>query len=231
MGSKKGTAMRVLLVEDEPDMAKLISEGVGADGLVVDTVGSIDEADAAIAIARYALVLLDRRLPDGDGLVLLRRMRTTQPGVPVIVLTALDGTADKIHGLDEGADDYLTKPFDADELRARIRAALRRPGGEFAPPVACGRLQFDSGRREVTVSGHVVVLRRRELALLGALVRRVGRVVQRVDLMDEVYGFDEDVTSNTLDSHVSRLRARLAALDARVVIHPIRGVGYMLDAA
>lgn len=223
--------MRVLLVEDEPDMAKLISEGVGADGLVVDTVGSIDEADAAIAIARYALVLLDRRLPDGDGLVLLRRMRTTQPGVPVIVLTALDGTADKIHGLDEGADDYLTKPFDADELRARIRAALRRPGGEFAPPVACGRLQFDSGRREVTVSGHVVVLRRRELALLGALVRRVGRVVQRVDLMDEVYGFDEDVTSNTLDSHVSRLRARLAALDARVVIHPIRGVGYMLDAA
>lgn len=223
--------MRVLLVEDEPDMAKLISEGVGADGLVVDTVGSIDEADAAIAIARYALVLLDRRLPDGDGLVLLRRMRTTQPGVPVIVLTALDGTADKIHGLDEGADDYLTKPFDADELRARIRAALRRPGGEFAPPVVCGRLQFDSGRREVTVSGHVVVLRRRELALLGALVRRVGRVVQRVDLMDEVYGFDEDVTSNTLDSHVSRLRARLAALDARVVIHPIRGVGYMLDAA
>lgn len=223
--------MRVLLVEDEPDMAKLISEGVGADGLVVDTVGSIDEADEAIAIARYALVLLDRRLPDGDGLVLLRRMRTTQPGVPVIVLTALDGTADKIHGLDEGADDYLTKPFDADELRARIRAALRRPGGEFAPPVACGRLQFDSGRREVTVSGHVVVLRRRELALLGALVRRVGRVVQRVDLMDEVYGFDEDVTSNTLDSHVSRLRARLAALDARVVIHPIRGVGYMLDAA
>jgi len=223
--------MRVLLVEDEPDMAKLVSDGIGADGLVVDAVGSIDEADAAIAIARYALVLLDRRLPDGDGLVLLRRMRSAQPGVPVIVLTALDGTADKVRGLDEGADDYLTKPFDAEELRARVRAALRRPGGEFAPPVVCGRLRFDPGRREVTVGGEAVVLRRRELALLGVLVRRAGRVVQRADLMDEVYGFDEDVNSNTLDSHVSRLRARLAALNAGVVIHPVRGVGYMLDAA
>lgn len=223
--------MRVLLVEDEPEMAKLVADGVGADGLVVDAVGSIDEAEAAIAVARYALVLLDRRLPDGDGLVLLRRMRSTQPGVPVIVLTALDAVPSKVEGLDAGADDYLTKPFETEELRARIRAALRRPGAEFTPPVACGRLLFDLTARHVTISGQAVVLRRRELALLEALVRRAGRVVQRATLMDEVYGFAEDVTSNTLDSHVSRLRARLTELGAGIVIHPVRGVGYMLDAA
>lgn len=223
--------MRILLVEDEPEMAALIATNVAAAGFTVDRVHSIAETDAALSVARYVLVLLDRRLPDGDGLTLVRRVRRTQPGIPVIVLSALDGVPERVRGLDEGADDYLGKPFDTDELLARIRAALRRPGADDAPPVACGRLGFDLATRVVTIGGSPLILKRRELAVLESLVRRVGRVVQRDTLVEEVYGFDDDVQSNTLDAHVSRLRARLAELGAGVVIHPVRGVGYMIDRA
>ena len=221
--------MRILLVEDEPEMARLIARSVGATGFVVDHVASIAEAEAALAVGRYVLVLLDRRLPGGDGLTLLRSVRTAQPGVPVIVLTALDDVRDKVQGLDAGADDYLAKPFDTEELLARVRAALRRPGGKPPPAIRCGDLRFDPASREVAVAGRLLVLGRRELALLDALIRRAGRVVQRSTLLEEVYGFEDDIQSNALDAHVSRLRARLAA--ARVAIHPVRGVGYMLDEA
>lgn len=221
--------MRLLLVEDELEMATLVAANLTAAGFVIDCVSSIDGAKAAIAVAHYALVLLDRRLPSGDGLALIRSIRREQPGVPVIVLSALDSVPDKIRGLNEGADDYLPKPFDLDELLARVRAALRRPGAEDAPPIACGRLAFDPSNRTVTVDGAPVVLKRRELALLESLVRRVGRVVQRERLIEEVYGFDDDIQSNTLDAHVSRLRTRLAELGAQVAIHPVRGVGYLLD--
>jgi DNA-binding response OmpR family regulator len=221
--------MRVLLIEDEPEMARLVGTSVTRAGYVVDTAGTIDEAEAAIGLARYSLVLLDRRLPDGDGLALLPRIRTRQPGVPVIVLTALDAVPDRVRGLDAGADDYIGKPYEADELLARVRAALRRPGGEAAPPIVCGALAFDPTTHEVTVQDAPVALPRRELALLGTLMRRLGRVVLRETLLDEVYGFDGEVSSNTLDAHVSRLRARLARAGAGVALHPLRGVGYMLD--
>lgn len=223
--------MRVLFVEDEPEMARLVGVNVGAAGFTVDRVTSIGDADAALKVARYALVLLDRRLPDGDGLTLIGRVRRTQPGVPVIVLSALDAVLDRVRGLDKGADDYLPKPFDTDELLARIRAALRRPGAEDAPPIACGRLAFDLSSRSVTVGGAPLTLKRRELALLESLIRRAGRVVQRETLVEEIYGFDDDVQSNTLDAHVSRLRSRLIELGADVLIHPVRGVGYLLDRA
>lgn len=223
--------MRVLLVEDEPEMARLVAVNVGAAGFTVDQVTSIGDADTALKVARYALVLLDRRLPDGDGLTLIGRIRRVQPGVPVIVLSALDAVLDRVRGLDKGADDYLPKPFDTDELLARIRAALRRPGAEDAPPIACGRLAFDLSSRSVTIGGSPLTLKRRELSLLESLIRRAGRVVQRETLVEEIYGFDDDIQSNTLDAHVSRLRARLADLGAGVLIHPIRGVGYLLDRA
>ena len=219
--------MRVLLIEDEPEMSRLVARCVSGTGLMVDRVVSLAEAEAALAIKRYALVLLDRRLPDGEGLVLLPVVRSSSPGTPVIVLTALDDVRDKVRGLDAGADDYLAKPFDMDELLARIRAVLRRPGREPSPAVRCGDVVFDPATREVNVRDELLILGRRELALLEALICRAGRVVQRTTLLDEVYGFDDEVQSNALDAHVSRLRGRLVT--ARVAIHPVRGVGYMLD--
>jgi DNA-binding response OmpR family regulator len=223
--------MRVLLVEDEPEMAALVALDIEAQGFAVDCVGSIDEALTAVRLARYGLVVLDRRLPDGDGIAILPELRRGAPGAPVLALTALDAVPDRVRGLDAGADDYLAKPFDIEELRARIRAALRRPGAGASPPISVGRLRFDPNSREVSVGGEVLVLQRRELALLETLVRRARRVVQRATLLNEVYGFDEEPSSNTLDAHVSRLRKRLTRLGSGVAIHPVRGVGYMLDEA
>lgn len=223
--------MRLLLIEDEPDMAALYAGAVRAGGFVVDVVGSLDEAQMAARLARYDLLLLDRRLPDGEGLGALPRLCASQPGVPVIVLTALDAVPDRVRGLDAGADDYISKPVDFDELRARIRAALRRPGGSAPPPVTCGALRFDLTSREVWVHAQPLVLRRRELGLLECLIRRAGRVVARETLLAEVYGFDDDINSNTLDAHVSRLRGHLTDARAEVTIHTVRGVGYLLDRA
>ena len=223
--------MRVLLVEDEVEMAQLIVAIVTASGFVVDHVATLDEAAAAVIVAPYALVLLDRRLPDGDGLGLLPALRAAGTDVPVIVLTALDELSDRVVGLDAGADDYLAKPFAGEELLARMRALLRGRGRSPSPPIVCGRLRFDPATRCLEVDGRSLVLKRRELALIEVLLRRSGRVVAREALIDEVYGFDDDVQSNTLDAHISRLRARLVEVDAAANIHTVRGVGYMLDAA
>lgn len=222
--------MRVLVVEDESEIAAAVASILRAAGFVVDVVGAMDEVHASLSLARYGLVILDRRLPDGDGVSLIPAIRVAQPGIPILVLSALDQIADKISGLDKGADDYLAKPFDRDELMARVRAALRRPGGEQTPPITCGKLSFDVQSRNVFVDAQPMMMKRRELALLEALVRRVGRVVQKDTLVDEVYGFDDEIQSNTLEAHVSRLRSRLAACQAGVVIHTVRGVGYCLDA-
>lgn len=221
----------MLLVEDDRDLATLVSGAIVGAGYTVDCFRTCADAGAALHIGRYALVLLDRRLPDGDGLTLLNETRAHQPGVPVIVLTALDQSIEVVRGLDAGADDYLSKPLNLAELLARIRAALRKAGTLRQPLIRCARVVFDPDSREVTVSDQPLVLKRRELAVIESLVRRAGRVVQRDTLIEEVYGFEDDVQSNTLDAHVSRLRARLAEADAGVVIHPVRGVGYMLDAA
>ncbi len=222
--------MRILVVEDEPDMARLIAARLAAAGMLCDTVRSCAEAEAAMAVAPFALALVDRRLPDGDGAGLVRRLRHARPGLPVILVTALDAVAHRVQGLDAGADDYLTKPFAGDELLARIRAALRRAGGEAVPPITCGRLCFEPEHRCVSVGGASVHLRRRELAVLEALMLRAGRVVPRERLVDVAFGLDEDVSPATVESHISRLRRRLADLDAAVCIHPVRGVGYVLTA-
>eukprot|EP01037_Dinobryon_pediforme_P010978 gene10978-11059_t len=228
---RRADRVRILLVEDEAEMAMLIANELGRSGYLVDRVDTLADAEAALAVATYALVLLDRRMPDGDGVTLMPMIRRRQPGTPVMLLTALDDIASKVGGLDAGADDYLTKPFAGEELLARMRAALRRPGSGRPPPVRCGQLEFDPNSRQLRVGAIPMVLKRRELLLVETLILRAGRVVTRDALMNGVYGFDDDIQSNTLDAHVSRLRARLAQMDAGVAIHPVRGVGYMMDAA
>jgi DNA-binding response OmpR family regulator len=224
--------VRILLVEDEPELAATIVARLSGEGFVVDHFGSLGEAIEAVLGAQYRAVLLDRRLPDGDGLSLLPVLRTRPSPPPVIVLTALDDIPDRVAGLDAGAEDYLIKPFAYEELTARLRVLLRR----FAetspiPGVKLGRLEYDLAAHDLRIDGKTIALPRRELAILDALMRRSGRVVMREHLESQVYGFDEEVSSNALEAHISRLRRRLADARAGVILHGVRGVGYMLRAA
>lgn len=220
--------MRILLVEDESEAARLIASLIGTAGFAVDRAASIAAAREAVAKTPYDLALLDRRLPDGDGLTLLAHLRAALPGVRVMMLTAMDSLDEKVSGLDDGADDYVTKPFQGEELIARIRACLRRPGGPPLAPIVAGALSFDTTTREVSIAGKIVALHRRELDLLEALIRRVSRVAPRETLFEEVFAAGFDVQDNALDTAVSRLRRRLDSLGAGVSIHTLRGVGYML---
>jgi DNA-binding response OmpR family regulator len=223
--------MRILLVEDEPELAVATAARLTSEGFVVDHLGTLGDAIEAVMTTQYRAVLLDRRLPDGDGLSLLPVLRTRTSPPPVIVLTALDDIPDRVAGLDAGAQDYLIKPFAFDELLARLRVLFRREGTPASMPgVTIGRLAYDLTAREASVAGMSLNLPRRELAILDVLVRRAGRVVMREHLESQVYGFDDDIRSNALEAHISRLRKRLADSDAGVIVDGIRGLGYMLRA-
>jgi len=222
--------MRILLVEDNRELASRVTRRIKNSGFFIDHVESMENASRALDGCPYALALLDRRLPDGDGLSLIPRIRSKQPGIRILMLTALDALDDRIEGLDAGADDYLTKPFNLDEMMARIRASLRRPGADNAPPVNIGSLSFDLGTRLVTINEQPVIFFRRELSLLEALVGRMGRIVTREALIDAVYGMDDDVQPQALTTLVYRLRSRLQELNAGVDLHVVRGVGYMIAA-
>ncbi|WOH54917.1 response regulator transcription factor [Bradyrhizobium sp. BWC-3-1] len=219
--------MRILLVEDEVEMADALASALKRYDMVVDHAPTLAEAEEAISADVHAAVLLDRQLPDGDGLTLIPKLRARADGVPIIVLTARGELADRVAGLDCGADDYLSKPFAVEELLARLRAVLRRPAGLHPDIMHAGRLAFDFGHREAS-DGAPLELPRRELLVLEALVRRMGRTVLRSALEEAVYSFDDEIQSNALDTHVSRLRRKLSEADARVEIHGIRGVGYLL---
>jgi len=220
--------MRLLLVEDEPEMVTALQSAFRRQDMVVDHVATLDEAEAAAAADCYDAILLDRQLPDGDGLSLIPQLRARGNNVPVIVLTARGALADRVSGLDTGADEYLSKPFAFEELLARLRAVLRRPALARSDVVRVGRLAFDLAHREARVGNTPMELPRRELLVLEALARRMGRMVQRPALMEAVFGLDDEIQSNALDTHVSRLRRKLSDLDAGVAINGIRGVGYLL---
>jgi DNA-binding response OmpR family regulator len=222
--------MRILLVEDEIEMAAALRAALARRGFVVDRVRTLEDAHIALKEPGVRAVLLDRRLPDGDGLSLLPVLRAMADPPPVIVLTALGQTMERVEGLDAGADDYLVKPFELDELLARLRAVARRRAGTAAEPLTLGALSFDAVHREAQVSGQPLQLPRREIALLDVLLRRAGRVVLRETIEAALFGFDDAPASNTLDSHVSRLRRRLSDAGAGVAIHALRGVGYMAKA-
>lgn len=223
-----GKHMTILLVEDESEMAELIVEQVRNADLVIDHRSNLLDAEQAMRDFSYDLVLLDRRLPDGDGLTMVPKIRSNWPGVRVIILTALDSTSDKVTGLDVGADDYLTKPFEAVELLARIRASLRRLGEVALPPILLGSLSFDFVTRVVRIRSQPVMLHGKELTLLESLLRRSGQVVTRKTLMGEIYGLDEERLPNSLDVLVSRLRKHLNQHNTGITILPARGIGYFI---
>lgn len=220
---------RILLVEDDPALGRALVGALEQDRWPVDHVTSLADAFEAVLQRAYRVILLDRGLPDGDGVSLVAAARSRTPRPSIIFVTARDDVADRIEGLDAGADDYLVKPFSVAELHARVRAACRRPvdPGERSL-IEIGRLSYDRVSREVRVGGRPLALPRRELALLAVLIGKAGRVVQRSHLESEVYGLDDEVSGNALETQVSRLRRRLEAEDAGVDLRTIRGVGYML---
>lgn len=223
--------MRLLLVEDEAEMAAALSAALLRYDMVVDHAPTIAIAEEAIAERVHDAVLVDRTLPDGDGITLIPMLRKKQAGVPVIVISARGSIADRVSGLDTGADDYLAKPFAVDELLARLRAVMRRPSQIAANITRVGNLAFDFGNRHATIGEAALELTRRELLVLESLVRRTGRTVMRSALEEAVYSFDDEIQSNALDAHVSRLRRKLSEAGATVEIHGIRGVGYLLKTA
>jgi DNA-binding response OmpR family regulator len=221
---------RILLVEDDPALAREIIRALEREHWPLDHVSSLADAFEAVIQFPYRAILLDRTLPDGDGIALVPAAKSRPSRPSIIFLTARDEVIDRIEGLDAGADDYLVKPFALEELLARLRAACRRPAAGVAPgPIEAGRLSFDPVSREVRIAERPLVLPRRELALLELLVRRSGRVVQRTHLDSELYGFDADVSPNALETLVSRLRRRLEEAEAGLQLRTIRGVGYMLQ--
>lgn len=220
--------MRILLVEDEAEMAGALRTVLEREGYVVDHVACLADLLEAARFAASNVVVLDRTLPDGDGLTAIPVLRRFNRGVPVIVITARGDVPDRVSGLDNGADDYLAKPFAMEEMLARIRAISRRPAVLPLQQVQLGELVYDMAHDEAVVHGLRLDLPRRELRVLGALMRRRGRTVLRTALEEAVYGFDDEIQSNTLDSHISRLRKRLGEAGAGVEIHAIRGVGYLL---
>jgi len=219
--------MRLLLVEDNERLAGFVASNLRSAGFLVDVVGEADDATAALASTRFDACILDLGLPDRDGSEVLRELRNRRDQTPVLVLTARDDLDSRVAGLNLGADDYLVKPFDIEELVARIKALLRRPGAALGVILRLGNLAFDTIGRSVEVAGTPVALTRLELALLEELMRRAGRVVSRSYLEGGVYGSDEEFTANSLEAIVSRLRRKLKASGAELEIHNIRGVGYL----
>lgn len=220
--------LRVLLVEDEPEMAAALAAALKNYDMVVDHIATLGDAEEAVSTNAYGAILLDRQLPDGDGLTLVSKLRASGVSVPVIVLTARGELVDRVAGLDIGADDYLGKPFAVEELLARLRAVLRRRADLPSETMRLGRLSFDVSNREASVDGKALDLPRRELLVLETLLRRMGRTVARSSLEQAVYSIDDEIQSNALDTHVSRLRRKLSEAESGIEIHAIRGVGYLL---
>lgn len=220
--------MRLLLVEDNPQLAELVHDGLTGQGFAIDRCGSLKEALAARAAASYDLILLDLGLPDGDGMSLVRELRQGNDSTPILILTARGGLNDRLIGLDGGADDYLVKPFEIAELAARCRALLRRPGASLGVVLHLGNVALDTTTRTVTVNEQRIEVPPREAALLEHLLRRAEQVVRRNQLEESLYSFGEDVTPNALESAVSRLRKRLTAADANVMVRTAHGIGYAI---
>jgi DNA-binding response OmpR family regulator len=220
--------MRILLIEDHHRLAQTIIDGLAGFGFGVDLFSTGGDGVAATRGISYDAIVLDLGLPDGDGLDIIPQLRDATNRIPILILTARDGVDDRVAGLDRGADDYLLKPFAMKELAARLRALLRRPGGPLGLTINIGNICLDTAARHLKVNGRVVAIPRRELDALELLMRRADKVVPKRAFEDTIYGFNEDVAANTIEAVMSRLRRRLQSIEARVTIHTLRGIGYLL---
>lgn len=216
--------MRILIIEDDPVLSDGVRVGLSLAGATVDCVATCADARAAVAATRFDALVLDVMLPDGSGLGLLAELRAGRDTTPVLLLTALDETTDRIRGLDAGADDYLGKPFDLDELAARLRALTRRTSGRAAPRLRLGGIELDPATQGATLDGAAVALSRREFAVLAALMERPGVIRSRAEIEDRLYGWQEEIESNAVEVYVHNLRAKLG----REAIETVRGLGYRM---
>lgn len=223
--------MRVLVVEDNEDLAQLLAKGLGAAGFTADLAGCASDARHMIKTNRYCALVLDLGLPDEDGLLVLRDLRAQGEPLPVLILTARGSVNDRVAGLGAGADDYLVKPFAFEELTARLRALLRRPGGLLGRTLTVGNLTFDVEARQICIDGRPHVFSAREMAVLEILMRQTGRVASKKYIEDHLFGLSVDIGSNAVEVYTCRLRKQLALAGARLEIHTIRGVGYVLNEA
>ncbi|MFZ0105350.1 MAG: response regulator [Thiobacillus sp.] len=217
--------MRILLVEDDELLGDGLAAGLRHCGYNVDWLRDGEQARSALATEDYAALVLDLGLPRLDGMSLLRGLRTAGNAIPVLILTARDSTWDKVDGLDGGADDYLVKPVDLDELAARLRALTRRASGQSSPLLHAREVELDPAARRVRLRGEPVELSAREFAILEQLMRNAGRMISRAQLESALYGWGEGIESNAVEVHIHHLRRKLGA----DLIRTVRGVGYLLE--
>lgn len=216
--------MRILLVEDDPELGDGLAIGLRQAGFAVDWLRDGHAADLALRDESFDLVVLDLGLPRLSGMEVLKRARDRGQSLPILILTARDATGDKVSGLDAGADDYLVKPIDLDELSARIRALTRRSAGRAAPLLVHGELAIDLAAHRVTLAGQAVELSGREFSLLHMLLENAGRVLTRSQLEQSLYGWHDEPDSNALEVHIHHLRKKLGS----ELIRTLRGVGYTI---
>lgn len=219
--------MRILLAEDDTMIGEVVLDALRAEHYAVDWVQDGAQAEAALAATAYDLVLLDLGLPRRDGLDVLRGLRARRQRVPVLIATARDAVAQRVAGLDAGADDYIVKPYDLDELLARMRALLRRANGRAEPAYEWGDVRIVPATREVTRAGQPVALSAREWAVLEPLLARPGRVLSRQQLEDKLFSWRDEVSSNAVEVYIHGVRKKLGA----DVIQNVRGLGYLAPAS
>jgi len=218
--------LRILIAEDDAIIADGLSRSLRTAGYAVDCATSGTEADTALVTHSYDLLILDLGLPRLSGLEVLKRLRGRNSPIPVLILTAQDGTGDRVRGLDLGADDYMAKPFELAELEARVRALTRRSAGG-SPSIRCGRLVYDQISRSAQIDGQTLDLSARETGLLEILLGRSGRLVSKDHLVDHLCGWGEEVSHNAIEVYIHRLRKKLEIGGVRIAT--VRGLGYCLE--
>lgn len=216
--------MKLLLAEDDPMIGASIKQGLNLAGFAVDWCRDGRAAELALAAAQYSVLVLDLGLPKQDGLTLLRVLRQGKSDIPVLIVTARDAVSDRVAGLNLGADDYLVKPFDLDELVARVHALQRRHAGRSAPLLELGALKLNPMRREVVLNGQPLNLSQREFALLEVFMESPGKVFSRLSLEERLYGWQDEISSNAVEVHLHNLRRKLG----KDWIRNVRGVGYKI---